>query len=663
MIQKLINKISLISFLIIIIGFSVKAQKSKGNLDASFIASIYTITAGECVNFTDMSTGGPTAWQWSFPGAQTPSSNLQHPTNICYYYPGTYDVILEVQNSTQVNTEILEACIEVLPNTETPIADFVADYTTIPAGGVVKFTDLSQNGPFVSYAWSFEGGVPSSSIYSDPTPVGYPNVGTYKVSLSVEDEDGDQDDEVKNKYIKVIPAATVPPTADFLADRIYIAPGDFINFKDMSKGSPYIWKWFFEGASPSSSNQQNPLSILYTMPGTYDVELIVESNMGIDTIRKNDYIVVAQVDPCVTIPIADFRASTRLIKSGTRIYFEDKSQNNPTTWNWYFQGGYPTYAATSNITRGIEYNVAGFFDVSLSVNNACGSNYDYRDDYILVFSGPVNVYCDTISNISPNENIYSPSIPGTWGEIGGHNGQRVRMYAEKFEQFSFERIDAFLIPIVKSEAANYNSKVTFYVWDGKTVYPEEILAQKDYFIRDIPENFTYVVDFGKPIEVDGPFFIGYKINYVDINGDGISDDRFSVSIAQNRQSTNALNTLYIEANSEWTTATAKFGIKTSSAIRPVTCLVDINEFEIKNNIDVYPNPASDFIYISTGTVNFGENLDIKIIDITGKIVKTINTFVNKEEISVNISDFPQGLYVISLNFDGNIVNRRIMLIK
>ena len=42
---------------------------------------------------------------------------------------------------------------------------------------------------------------------------------------------------------------TEPPIADFMADRIFIAPGDFINFTDRSKGSPYIWKWFFEGAS------------------------------------------------------------------------------------------------------------------------------------------------------------------------------------------------------------------------------------------------------------------------------------------------------------------------------------------------------------------------------------------------------------------------------
>ncbi|HPX76717.1 MAG TPA: T9SS type A sorting domain-containing protein [Bacteroidales bacterium] len=666
MIKMFTQKITILSLIFVLIGFTAFAQKSKdskGNLDAGFVASVYTITAGECINFTDMSTGGPTAWLWSFPGAQTATSSAQHPVGICYHFPGTYDVMLEVQNSTQVNTEIVEACIEVLPNTETPIADFVADYTTIPAGGVVQFTDLSQNGPFESYAWVFEGGIPPSSTFAEPTPVGYTTVGKYKVSLRVEDADGDQDSEIKEKYINVIPAATIPPIADFMADRVYIAPGDFINFADRSQGNPYIWKWFFEGAAQTSSTLQNPNAILYLEPGTYDVELIVESNMGIDTIRKEDYIVVAETDPCVAIPEAKFKASSRLIRSGVKVYFEDQSLNNPTTWNWYFQGGYPTYAATSNIIRGIEYNVAGFFDVSLSVNNGCGSHYEYRDDYILVFSGPVNEYCDTISNVETYENIYSPTVSGTWGEVGGHNGQKIRTYADKFEQHSFERIDALIVPVVKSQAGQYNSKVTFYIWNGNTVYPEEVLAKKDYFIRDIPENFNYVIEFGQTIEVDGPFFVGYKINYVDIDGDGISDDRFSVSIAHNRGGTSALNTLYVESNSEWATATAKLGYRTSSAIRPVTCVVDVNEFEIKNNIDIYPNPATEIVYISTGEVNFGTDLNIQVVDITGRVVKTINSFVNTEEIPINISDLPQGLYVFSLNFDGNVVNRRVMLSK
>lgn len=397
------------------------------------------------------------------------------------------------------------------------------------------------------------------------------------------------------------------------------------------------------------------------MPGTYDVELIVESNMGIDTIRKENYIVVSVTDPCVAIPVADFRASQRLIRSGTRVYFEDKSLNNPTDWNWYFEGGYPTYSAASNINKGIEYNVAGFFDVSLSVNNACGSNYEYKEDYILVFSGPVNVYCDTISNIAPNENTYSPNLAGSWGKIGGHNGQKIKTYADKFDQHSFTQIDALIVPVVESEVADYNSYVTFFIWDGSTAYPENVLAQKKLFLRDIPGNFSNIVEFDPPVEVDGPFFAGYKINYVDKNGDGISEDRFTVSIVENRSYQAGINTLYVESNSVWASATAKFGIKTSSAIQPVTCIVDINEFEVENNIDIYPNPASDFINISTGNINYGTDLEVLIFDITGRVVMKKNLIVTQEDLSFNVQDFPQGLYVVSLNFNGDLVIRRIML--
>jgi len=638
-----------------------KIKSGKTQLDAAFIASIYTITAGECIDFTDMSTGGPTAWQWSFPGSQTPTSNQQNPQGICYYYAGTYDVILEVQNSTDVNTEVVTACITVEPNTTTPIADFEADYTTIPQGGTVVFTDLSQNGPFTSYAWTFEGGIPNASNEEEPVPVAYTEIGTYTVELRVEDESSNQDNELKIDYITVIPAATVPPTADFIADRVFIAPGDYINFHDMSSGNPYIWHWYFEGGEPDTSDQQHPLSILYAMPGTYDVQLIVESNMGLDTIIKEDYIVVSATDPCTAIPIADFSASQRLIRSGTRIYFEDRSLNGPTTWNWYFQGGYPTYSAVSNVVNGVEYNAAGFWDVSLSVNNACGTDYIYRDDYILVFSGPVNKYCDTITNVGENEGVYSPFLTGSWGYIGGHNGQKIKTYADYFDQYSFTQIEALIIPVVHSEYGEYNSYVTFYIWEGNTTFPETVLAEKKVLLRNIPANFNNVVEFDTPVEVEGPFFAGYKINYVDTNSDGVSEDKFTVSIVENRNYPSAVNSLYVEANSVWSTATSKFGIKTSSAIKPVTCIVDINEFEIENDIDIYPNPASDYIYVQTGKLDSGKTIEVQLIDITGRIVLFEEHQADYDDIRIDTNDLPQGLYLVTLFVENHIVTRRIMI--
>ncbi len=644
-------------------AFSQKNKNTKADLDASFIASIYTITAGECVDFSDMSIGNPTFWQWSFPGSQTVTSDDQDPTGICYYYAGTYDVVLEVQNSTDIDTEVIIGCITVEPNTETPIADFEASYTTIPVGGTVNFTNLSQNGPFIAYSWVFEGGIPNTSNEDTPVPIAYTEVGLYRVELSIEDEDGDQDGEVKIEYINVIPAATVPPTANFIADRVFIAPGDFINFRDMSSGNPYIWSWFFEGGFTNETDQQNPHSVSFPMPGVYDVELIVESNMGIDTIRREDYIVVSETDPCVAIPIADFEASQRLIRSGTTVYFEDKSLNSPTTWNWYFEGGYPTYSAVSNVVNGIEFNAAGFYDVSLAVNNSCGSNFVYKEDYIMVFSGPVTKYCDTITNIFENESLDSPWVSGSWGYIGGHNGQNVKYYAEKFEQYSFTTIEGLLVPVVKSEAGEYNSKVTFFIWDGNTVYPETILAQTDIYLRDIPENFNYPVSFDAPIEVEGPFFIGYKINYVDTNNDGISDDEFAVSIAHNRTYSSAINTLYVQSNSTWSTATAKFGIKTSSAMKPVTCIVDINSFEKENNIEIFPNPASDYININTGDIQNGTDVVIQLIDMTGKVLVTGNFVTGYDEIRLDLNNYPSGLYFVSLSTEGDRVTKKILVTK
>ena len=66
---------------------------------ANFICSDDTANAC-CFNFTDLSTGNPNSWLWSFPGASPSSSALQNPATICYTTSGAYDVTLQVSNGS-----------------------------------------------------------------------------------------------------------------------------------------------------------------------------------------------------------------------------------------------------------------------------------------------------------------------------------------------------------------------------------------------------------------------------------------------------------------------------------------------------------------------------------------------------------------------------------
>jgi len=68
--------------------------------------------------------------------------------------------------------------------------------------------------------------------------------------------------------------------------------GESTGFIDLSSGYITSWSWVFEGGVPATSNQQNPSSILYNNPGTYDVKLIIENGVNSDTLIKHDYITI-----------------------------------------------------------------------------------------------------------------------------------------------------------------------------------------------------------------------------------------------------------------------------------------------------------------------------------------------------------------------------------
>ncbi len=94
---------------------AVKDSMALHNIIANFQASSISVPEGGYVSFTDLSTGNPVKWQWSFPGGNPAASTEQNPSNIQYNSPGTYQVSLTVTNGSQSNTETKTNFIVVYP--------------------------------------------------------------------------------------------------------------------------------------------------------------------------------------------------------------------------------------------------------------------------------------------------------------------------------------------------------------------------------------------------------------------------------------------------------------------------------------------------------------------------------------------------------------------
>ncbi len=172
---------------------------SAPTLVADFSASATTIPVGGTVDFTDLSTGGPTTWSWTFNGGTPGTSTTQHPAGIQYNTAGIYTVSLTIGDGTSTDTETKTNYIIV--GDPPPTADFVANTTSIAVGGSVNFTDLSAGTP-TSWSWTFTGGTPGTSTVQNPSGIVYNAAGTYTVSLTATNANG-SDTETKTSYITV----------------------------------------------------------------------------------------------------------------------------------------------------------------------------------------------------------------------------------------------------------------------------------------------------------------------------------------------------------------------------------------------------------------------------------------------------------------------------
>jgi len=154
---------------------------------ADFSADEILIPIGEDVNFSDLTTGVPTTWKWTFEGGEPDTSVLQNPVHIQYNQEGSFPVKLIVSNDLGNDTIEKEAYITA-SSTILPEVDFIADKEIVCTGMMVSFTDLTKYSP-IQWEWQFD---PSDVTFVDGTDntsqnpkVVFDAAGNYSVTLTV----------------------------------------------------------------------------------------------------------------------------------------------------------------------------------------------------------------------------------------------------------------------------------------------------------------------------------------------------------------------------------------------------------------------------------------------------------------------------------------------
>jgi gliding motility-associated-like protein len=399
--------------------YTVYVQSCPGPV-AIFSASDSTICIGQLINFTDLSTGAPTSWAWTFPSGSPGSASSQNVTGVSWAVAGTYTVTLTATNGFGSNSSTM--VITVVPF---PTVTASANPATICSG---QQSTLTGSGA-VTYNWT------PGPLTGNPVVVTPASTTTYTVVGT------DAQGCTGTGQVVVTVTPCLVPAADFVANDTTICVGDCINFTDLSTNGPNAWSWTFSGAATPTSAVQNPTNICYNSPGVFAVTLVATNNNGSGSITKTGYItvnpppaanagpdvtictgqqtilnatggvgylwqpgnqpspsytvtpvttttytvlvtdaigctasdqVIVTVQPCVP-PTAALAASGTSICAGDCIDFTDNSTGGPTSWQWSFPSATPTSSTSQNPTS-ICYSTPGTYTVTLIVTNAYGSD-------------------------------------------------------------------------------------------------------------------------------------------------------------------------------------------------------------------------------------------------------------------------------------------------
>lgn len=328
------------------------------------------------IQFEDLSSSNATEWMWTFEGGNPATSSEQNPV-VEYAADGVFDVSLTVSNESGTDTQTFDdyISIQTLP---------IVQILNSTDGNVVTFDVDSDNAE--EYVWTVQDtGEQYEGKFQEIT---FPADGVYAVTLQATNDCG---------TISVTTAVNITayPDAGFNSGFSEGCAPAIIEFEDDSQDGPFTYQWTFEGGSPSTSTDENPV-VEYNEMGMYDVELIVENQYGSDTLYSEQFISLTEG------PEANFDYATM----GAEVDFTNTSTGEGTvTWDFGDDSG----STEENPTH--TYDVTGDYLVTLIIDNGLNCQ-DTIQRLVSVIVNSLNEFQDAQVGLypNPNEGVFTLSI-------------------------------------------------------------------------------------------------------------------------------------------------------------------------------------------------------------------------------------------------------------
>ncbi len=556
-----------------------------------------TICVNDSIQFIANVAFAPDSILWVFQGG-TPSTSTESFPLVTYDNSGQYGVTLMAWNQFGLGSVSVDSLIIV---NGTPEINFTYIEDTL----VVEFTSNIQNGS--NLLWNFGDGNTSSD--ANPRHI-YQNYGDYIVSLSAENECGVN---TNQQSVKVQSS----PTANFTVSNDKICFGNQVTFINNSSSSATTYQWAFEGGTPATSNEKEPI-ITYLNPGVYNVTLTVSNSSGSDELILEDIITV---DPnalaSFTYTVNEFNFNGLFTGSvGADLEWSFGDGNKSTLQN-------PTNT----------YSSYGSYDVQLVAKNSCGTD---------TISSIVHIYS------IPSGGFSSSSTWTCFGDTIQFTNESFGPYTDV--QWIFEGGD----PEMSTED---NPRVYYSrggLFDVTLIVSNPVGSDTLIFSEYIEIDGVPTADFGliaSGLSIEGQYNGQFAQTFDWDFGDGNSSQEPNPTHQYALEGT-YLVTLFVSNSCGIDSFTREIVVTTSST----------EDDLLNSKFKLMPNPASHSVSIIIGEM-FSNDFYFSIQNALGQELERIDSFefINGNLIK-DISQYKNGIYFITIHNAGRVITQPLIII-